>query len=39
MPVQQSAKVELILDMKTARALSITFPVTLPGRADDHSIS
>jgi putative ABC transport system substrate-binding protein len=33
--VQQSAKLELILHMKTARALGITFPLTLLGRADE----
>jgi putative ABC transport system substrate-binding protein len=34
LPVQQSTKVELFLNMKTARALGITFPLNLLGRAD-----
>jgi putative ABC transport system substrate-binding protein len=34
LPVQQSAKVELILNLKTAKTLGLTFPITLLGRAD-----
>jgi putative ABC transport system substrate-binding protein len=35
LPVQQAAKVELSLTLKTAKALSITIPNTLIGRADE----
>jgi putative ABC transport system substrate-binding protein len=33
--VQQSAKVELFLNLKTAKALGITVPLSLSGRADE----
>jgi putative ABC transport system substrate-binding protein len=33
--VQQTTKVELILNLKTARALGITVPLPLSGRADE----
>ena len=35
LPVQQSAKVDLILNMKTAKTLGLTFPISLLGRADE----
>jgi putative ABC transport system substrate-binding protein len=34
LPVQQSVKVELVLNLKTAKSLGITFPLPLLGRAD-----
>jgi ABC-type uncharacterized transport system substrate-binding protein len=35
LPVQQSIKVELVLNLETAKALGITFPLPLLGRADE----
>jgi putative ABC transport system substrate-binding protein len=35
MPIQQFTKVELIINLKTAKTLGITFPITLLGRADE----
>jgi putative tryptophan/tyrosine transport system substrate-binding protein len=35
LPVQQAVKIELVLNMKTAKALGVTFPITLLGRANE----
>jgi putative ABC transport system substrate-binding protein len=35
LPVQRSSKVELIINLKTAKALGLTVPLSLRGRADE----
>jgi putative ABC transport system substrate-binding protein len=35
LPVQRATKVELIINLKTAKALGIAVPLALSGRADE----
>ena len=35
LPIDQGVKIELVLNLRTAKALGITFPLALLGRADE----
>jgi ABC-type uncharacterized transport system substrate-binding protein len=39
LPVLRSTKVELIVNLRAAKALDLTIPITLLGRADQHDRS